>query len=243
MFKSSKIYLLTAVMVIVTAIIFAGCSQSQKPLPSQPSTPSPGTTETTPGNNSGTGGQSLSTIQAPSTESGMDMAKKITQRMTAIAGIKRTAVLIDGKTAIVGVNFTDGTGKVATTALKGATTPSPMPGTNSTMAPGNVGITAGRETGLPGTQTQVNPTNPASPNSAIQYNTMIKGQTGTVQNQVSNDLKTLIANRVKAIDPNISKVLVTTDIVMVDKMQRLSDVLNKDMRDIKNKIQAGGGVR
>lgn len=244
MLKRSKSLLFVAVVMIVTACIFVGCSSSQKPLPSQPSIPSPGTTETTPG--AGTGGQSLSIIKAPDTGSNMDMAKTISQQLSVIEGVKRSAVLIDGNAAVVGVQFSDGTGKAATTALQSLGNTNAMPGTNTSMPRGNVGITAGRDAGLPGTQQQVeqtNPINPASPNSTAQYNAMIKGQTGTAQNQVTNDIKTLIANKVKIIDPNITKVLVSTDIGMVDKMQKVSDVLTKDMKDITNKIQAGGGVR
>lgn len=227
-----NIIYLVLLLTLILIVALASYTMLRKPAPNNQSplnqtNPNQGQTGALPNQFTAPGGQNLSNPGAGignnlgigTNISDVQRAKRISQQIMTLGNIKRVPVVIDGDRAIVGLQLIDnsnqGISKMISTIQN--------PNVRVTPSPDNLGITGGKVPGTPGTSVQITPGNQP------------------VQN--TTDIKTVIAQRIKAIDPTVKNVLITTDTSIVSRLQRLSDTLSKELNDVSSRIQAKEGLR
>jgi hypothetical protein len=220
--NSKKTRLIATIIMLVTIVLAVGCTVLRKPGTSQ-TTPNQGQTELFPNQTPIAGGQRLSTTQKSdniNTTSNIQRANTITKQLISIGNIKRATVLIDGKTAIVGVEFIDKNNKVIMDKLVNYNN-NIKPKTSLPQA--STGVNDSRQTGLAGTSTQINLTQaPITSNNSINSNT---------------NPKDAIASIVKSLDNEIANVLATTESSIVNRIQKLNSGMSNEINYITKKIQ------
>lgn len=217
--KSNKIVLFLIIgLLVVTSAILASRNAQNKPLPQQPNQ-NQGQNEFLPNQTPGLGGQSLSLPGSNQSNGDMQRAGKLSQQIVAIGNIKRAPVIVDGNRAIVGIELVDDTSNGINNMAKSLQNRN----TNTVPSPDNTGINNGMVPGIPDTSIKLSPNNDANANNM--------------------DVKGLIEQRVRAIDPGVTNVLVTTDNKMIDRIQNLNSSVSKETEDIVNKLQNAKQVR
>lgn len=216
--KKFRIVNCVIISITIMTLMLAGCTISQKPLTDQ-TNPNQGQNEGQQGQTQtpGTGGQALSTPGVMVLNSDVERAKRISQQIIALGNVKKAPVVIDGKRCMVGLQLTDNTPAGINSMINTINNQK-----NTVISsPDITGITSAKEPGTPGTGLKIVPNNTA---------------------QENVDIKDVIAQRVRTIDPSITQVFVVTDSTMIGRLQRLSNVMTTEINDIANKVKPIGEI-